>query len=153
MPTSPAGSNNHKKSFFFSCIVVPLNSTVFYRIPRYQKVSIVRTFIAYPRKRVRSSGEKYLVIIYSMFYKHLRITLSKETASKIIPQFIEKFKPDVYIFAYEEVGENKHVHAHLEYKDKSQVNQHYQIGLRKRIYQVSIIVRHWIRSQLIINCI
>lgn len=53
-----------------------------------------------------------------MFFKHLRITLSKETASKLIPLFIEKFKPDVYIFAYEEVGENKHIHAHLEYKDK-----------------------------------
>lgn len=53
-----------------------------------------------------------------MIYKHLRVTISEDDARHIIPLFVDKFKPDRYIFSYEEVGDNKHIHGHLEYKDK-----------------------------------
>lgn len=50
---------------------------------------------------------------------HLRVTIARDDALKLIPQFIDKFKPARYIFSYEEVKQdgkvNKHIHGHLEY--------------------------------------
>lgn len=47
--------------------------------------------------------------------KHLRITGTKEHLSKIIDDFVKKFKPVAYIFGYEEKGDNKHVHGFIIY--------------------------------------
>lgn len=49
--------------------------------------------------------------------RHLRITGERKKIEKIIPIFLEKFKPITYVFSYEEKGDNHHVHAHLEYEN------------------------------------
>lgn len=47
---------------------------------------------------------------------HLRITADRTKCVSITDLFIEKFKPTLYIVAYEEKGDNKHLHAHMEYE-------------------------------------
>lgn len=49
--------------------------------------------------------------------RHLRITGEREDIEKIIQEFIVKFRPITYVFSYEEVEDNHHVHAHLEYEN------------------------------------
>lgn len=47
---------------------------------------------------------------------HLRITIEREEADKILNQYVNKFKPTTYVFSYEEVEDNHHIHGHLEYE-------------------------------------
>lgn len=46
---------------------------------------------------------------------HLRVTMEREEADKLLDKFVEKFKPITYVFSYEEVEDNHHIHGHLEY--------------------------------------
>lgn len=46
---------------------------------------------------------------------HLRVTMEREEADKVLDKFVEKFKPITYVFSYEEVEDNHHIHGHLEY--------------------------------------
>lgn len=46
---------------------------------------------------------------------HLRVTIDRVRSISLIDLFIDKFKPKMYIFAFEEKGDNKHIHGHLEY--------------------------------------
>lgn len=48
---------------------------------------------------------------------HLRVSVDRATGKKLAKDFVSKFTPVKYCFAYEEVGENTHIHGHLEYKD------------------------------------
>lgn len=47
---------------------------------------------------------------------HLRITMEREEADKILEAYVNKFKPITYVFSYEEVEDNHHIHGHLEYE-------------------------------------
>lgn len=53
---------------------------------------------------------------------HLRVTIGEDKDKFTLTSFnlfLKKFKPVMYIMAYEEVGEtNKHIHAHIEYANE-----------------------------------
>lgn len=46
---------------------------------------------------------------------HLRITTDRVEGLAIAQAFVEKYKPKKFIFGYEEVEDNHHIHGHLEY--------------------------------------
>jgi len=48
---------------------------------------------------------------------HLRVSVDRTTGKKLAKDFVSKFEPVKYCFAYEQVGENVHIHGHLEYKE------------------------------------
>lgn len=48
---------------------------------------------------------------------HVRVTLSRLEAPKVSKQIVEYFKPAQYICGYEEKGDNKHMHMHLEFDE------------------------------------
>lgn len=45
---------------------------------------------------------------------HVRVTLTRDDSVKVCKQIVEHFKPIRYICGYEEVGDNKHMHMHIE---------------------------------------
>jgi len=47
--------------------------------------------------------------------RHLRVTIGRDASNLLINLFISKFDLYQYVFSYEEVGDNHHIHAHLEY--------------------------------------
>lgn len=44
---------------------------------------------------------------------HMRVTIDRKDAPSFIDEYIKKFGPVIYIFSYEEVEQNHHIHAHL----------------------------------------
>lgn len=48
---------------------------------------------------------------------HLRVSVDRATGKKLAKDFVSKFDVVKYCFAYEEKGENVHIHGHLEYKE------------------------------------
>lgn len=60
------------------------------------------------------SKKKFYCIVMSGKY-HLRVSVDRKTGKKLAKDFVSKFEPVKYCFAYEEVDENVHIHGHLEY--------------------------------------
>lgn len=83
---------------------------------------------AYPRKASPVGPGKNTLVFYEFQEKlfsqlcyimsyHLRITTPREAALAIIDKYLDAFHPVLFCFSYEEVGDNKHIHAHLEYSE------------------------------------
>lgn len=50
---------------------------------------------------------------------HLRITVKADQSEKVVKQFVERFKPKLYIFSNEVSDQGvEHTHGHLEYEKK-----------------------------------
>lgn len=67
---------------------------------------------------------------------HLRVTGTKEQLISIIDKFIEKFTLNKYLFGYEEKGDNKHMHGHLEFIDtpsRQRISDFFKKHLPERI--------------------
>jgi len=52
---------------------------------------------------------------------HLRVTITRLDAPALIAKYLDAFLPMLYVFAYEEKGDNHHIHAHLEYNENKGV--------------------------------
>ena len=48
---------------------------------------------------------------------HVRVTLTRDESVKVSKQIVEYFKPKQYIVGYEEKGDNKHMHMHIEFDE------------------------------------
>lgn len=54
---------------------------------------------------------------------HLRVSVDRETGKKLAKEYISKWSVKKYAFAFEQVGDNVHIHGHIEYTNEKPSKQ------------------------------